>query len=225
MRECVGIFVVIVATLPCYSQIAASRYQPGTIISVVRRQKVPGQQHGNTAQYDVSVRVGDTTYVALYTPPNGANEVEYSAGLSILVMVRPDTLTFNSKISGKTEVPILRQETVTAQSGLDWSKLPSQYFNMKQQHLSETLDLTQDQLTQIKPMLEQEAGEAGQVLGNPVLSRKDQLNRWEKIVRSTDVKMKPLLSQAQLIKLKDMRNQQKQELKRMIAQQNSAKPN
>jgi len=224
MRECIVIFVVMVAIVPCSSETVTSKYQPGTIMRVVRHQDGP-EQHGDTAQYDVSVKVGNTTYVVLYTPPNGANGVEYSAGLGILVMVGRDTLTFNSKISGTTELPILSRETLPSQSGLDWSKLPSQYFSMKQQHLSETLDLTEDQRTKIKPLLEQEAAEAGQVLGNPVLSQKDQLSQWEKIVRSTDAKMKPFLSQAQLVKLQDMRNQQKQQLKRRIAQQNSTKPN
>jgi hypothetical protein len=224
MRECIVALVVVVAIIPCSSQTAAPKYQPGTIMSVVRHQGGPGQ-HGDIAQYDVSVKVGNTTYVVLYTPPNGANGVEYSAGLGILVLVGPNTLTFNSRISGTTELPILRREPGPTQSGLDWSKLPSQYFSMKQQHLSETLDLTEDQQTKIKPLLEQEAGEAGQVLGNPALSQKDQLNRWEKIVRSTDAIMKPFLTEAQLVKLQDMRNQQKQELKKMIAQQDSGKSN
>jgi hypothetical protein len=225
MRQCAAIILVFIATLPALSQAPASKYQPGTILAVARHHDIQGQQQSDSVQYDVSVRVGNTSYVVLYTPPNGANGVEYSAGLGILVMVGRNTLTFNSKLSGTTEVPILRQEILPAQSGLDWSKLPSQYFAMKQQHLSEVLNLTEDQLVQIKPMLEQEAGEAGQFLGNPVLSRKEQLNRWEKIVRSTDAKIKPLLSQGQLVKLQDLRNEQKQELKRIMAEQNSAKKN
>jgi hypothetical protein len=225
MRKLLSIIPVFVLIVTAIGQTQASKYQPGTVVSVTRHPNLPGEQQSDTARYDVSVKVGDTTYVVLYTPPNGANGVEYSAGRDILVMVGRDTLTFNSKLSGTTEVPILRRETLpSTQSGLDWSKLPSQYFSMKQQHLSETLDLTQDQQTKIKPILEQEAGEAGQVLGNPVLSQKDQLNRWEKIVRSSDAKLKPLLTQAQLAKLQDLRNEQKQELKRMIAQRD-AKPN
>ena len=35
--------------------------------------------------------------------------------------------------------------------------------------------LNRDQQIKIKPILEQEAGEAGQVLGNPALSPKEQL--------------------------------------------------
>src|SRR4029077_10870279 len=105
-----------------------------------------------------------------------------------------------------------------AQSSLDWSKAPSQYFSLKQLHLSETLALSEDQQTKIKPFLEQETGEGGQIFGHPVLSRKDMLDRWEKIVKSSDQKIKPFLSQTQLEKLQDLRKEQKQALKRLIAE-------
>jgi len=220
MRLGFSIIPVLFAVFAALGQAPESKYQPGTVVAVTRHQDLPGEQHRDTARYDVSVKVGDTTYTVLYTPPNGANGVEYSVGRDILVLVGPDALTFNSKLSGTTEVPILRRETVPSQNGPDWSNLPSQYFSLKQQHLSEKLDLTQDQQAKIKPILEQEAGEVGQVLGNPVLSRKEQLIRWEKIVRSSDAKLKPSLSEAQLAKLQKLRDEQRQELKRMVAEKN-----
>ena len=221
MRAWIIIVLVLATILHSLGQVPSSKYQPGTIIAVTRHQDRPGEQASETARYDVSIKVGNTTYVVLYTPPNGANGVEYSAGFSILVKVDEETLTFNSKLSGTTQVPILRRETLPTKSGLDWSRLPGEYFTMKRQHLAEALDLSEDQQVKIKPMLEQEAGEAGEVLGNPALSRKEQLSRWEKIVRSTDEKMMPLLSQAQLEKLRTLRSEQKQELKRIVAAQNS----
>jgi len=216
---------VLVSVLPALCQTPESKYLPGTVVAVIRHQDLPGEPQSGSSRYDVSVKVGNTTYVVLYTSPNGATGVEYSVGRGILVLVGRDTLTFNSKLSGTTEVPILRRETLPTESGPDWSKLPSQYFSMKQQHLSEKLDLTQDQQAKIKPILEQEAGEVGQILGNPVLSRKDQLNRWEKIVRSSDAKLKPFLSQEQLVKLQGLRSEQRKELKRMVAEQNPDKQN
>ena len=68
-------------------------------------------------------------------------------------------------------------------------------------------------------------GEAGQFLGNPVLSRKDQLRRWERLVQSSDEKIKPLLSQVQLQKLQDLRNEQRQELKRIITEGRTGESN
>jgi len=44
------------------------------------------------------------------------------------------------------------------------------------------------------------------------------LDRWEKIVKSSDQKIKPFLSQTQLEKLQDLRKEQKQALKRLIAE-------
>jgi hypothetical protein len=222
MSRWLGVIVIFVGVFAAVSQ-TSSKFQPGTITAVTAHQNAPGEAASNAARYDVSVKVGNTVYVVLYTPPNGAKSVEYSGGMSLLVLVGRNTLTFNSTLSGRTEVPILRRETLPAQSGLDWSKAPSQYFSMKQQHLSETLDLNEDQQAKIRPILEQESAEAGQVLGNPVISRKDQLNRWEKIVQSSDAKIKPLLSKPQLEKLESMRKEQKQDLKKLVAEKKAEK--
>ncbi len=68
------------------------------------------------ARYDVSVKIGNVLYVILYTPLNGANSVEYSPGIEMLFSVGSDTLTFNSKLSGTTQAPILRREVLPASS-------------------------------------------------------------------------------------------------------------
>jgi len=223
MTKWVCVFLLSVATV--FSQTSGSKYEPGTITAVTPHQTAPGEPDGSVARYDVSVKVGNTVYVVLYTPPNGANGVKYAAGLSTLVLVGSDTLTINNKLEDKTEVPILRREILPAQSALDLSKIPGQYFSMKQQHLSQALELSEDQRTKLKPIMEQEAGEASQFLGNPVVSRKEQLNRWEKLVRASDEKMKPFLSPTQVAKLQQLRQGQKQDLKKIIADANTAKQN
>jgi len=219
------IIVVLISITTAFSQTSGSKYQPGTITAVAVHRGAPGEQDGAVAQYDVSVKVGNTIYVVLYAPPNGANSVEYAAGFDTLVLVGTDTLTINNKLSAKTEVPILRREVLPAQSGLDLSKIPSQYFSMKQQHLSQVLELTEDPRTKIRPILEQESGEASQFLGNPVLSRKEQLKRWENLVQASDEKIKPFLSSSQVEKLQQMRREQKQDLKKIIADGNATKQN
>ena len=65
---------------------------------------------------------------------------------------------------------------------------------MKQQHLSIALALTEDQQVRIKPTLEQEAAEATMFLQDPILSRKEKLKRYEKLVAESDAKIKPNLS-------------------------------
>ena len=220
MREWFTIILLCIATVRAPCQMTSSEYQPGTIMKVTTHQRAPGELDDHIARYDVEVKVGNTVYLVLYTPPNGANGVQYSAGLGLLVLVGGHTLTFNSRLSGTTEVPILRREALPIQREPDWSKAMSQYFSMKEQHLSETLGLNRDQQIKIKPILEQEAGEAGQVLGNPALSPKEQLNRWEKIVRASDARLRPFLSEAQSHKLQQLRQEQKQDLKRIVAEVN-----
>ncbi len=147
MSKWVVIILACAAILPVYGQ-TSSKFQPGTITEVTAHQNAPGESAGEVARYDVSVRVGNTIYTVLYTPPNGANLVEYSRGFQRLVSVGSDTLTFNSNLSGTTVVPILSRQTLPTQSGPDLSKLPGQYFTMKQQHLSQALTLSEDQQAQ-----------------------------------------------------------------------------
>jgi hypothetical protein len=219
MRKCLGVILVCVAFLSAFGQTPSSKYQPGTIMAVTAHQN-PGQSDSDVTQYNVSVKVGNTTYMVLFTPPNGSTTVKYAVGDELLVLVGNNTLTFNTATSGKTAVPILSRETLPAQS-LDSTNAPGQYFSLNLQHLSETLALTDNQQAEIKPILEQEAGDVREIYVNPVLSRKDKLARCEKIARASDQKIKPLLSTTQVHKFQDVRNEQKQELKGMITDQKS----
>jgi hypothetical protein len=220
VRKCFCTILVCMATLSALGQTPASKYQPATIMAVAEHHD--SKQHDNDVkQYDVSVKVGDTAFVVLFTPPSGSNTVTYALGDELLVLVGSNTLTFNNA-SVKTEVPILRRETGPAQNP-DWSKAPGHYFSMKVQHLSESLGLTDVQQVKIKPILEQEAGQVGAIFDNPVLSPSDKLSRYEQIVRDSDNEIKPLLSSDQLRKLRDLRKGQKQEVKRIIAEQKNSK--
>jgi len=193
----------------------SSEYQPGTIMKVVRHPSAAGQSQ----QYDVSVKVLNNLYTVLYTPPPGVNSVEYFSGLQLLVLVKKDTLVFNSRVSGRTEVPILARETLASDNGIDFSKAPSEYYSMKLRNLSEKLDLNEDQQTRIQPILEQEAGELNYVWGNPALSQKDKLEKLRQAVHTSDRKMKPILTQAQWKTLETMRQQQERELNQRLQEE------
>ena len=218
-----SLVLICVSALLALGQAPSAKYQPGTITAVTTHQNAPGDTGENVARYDVSVKIDNVLYVILYTPLHGANSVEYSPGIQMLFSVGSDTLTFNSKISGTTQVPILRREVLSASSGLDWSKAPSQYFTMKQQHLSEALGLSEDQQVRIKPPLEQESAEAAMILRDPMLSRKDKLKRYEKLVADSDAKIKPNLFPTQVDKLLELRKQQQSDLKKLISKQSSGK--
>ena len=137
-------------------------------------------------------------------------------------MVGPTTLTFNNA-SVKTVMPILNREVVPAK-GFDWSKVPSQYLTMMLQCLSENLAISDAQQAQIKPVLEQEAGEVEEVWNNPAFSPSEQQSNYQNIVRASDVRLKPLLSASQLGKLQDLRKQQKLELKHLLSEPKNSKP-
>jgi hypothetical protein len=206
-----------IISAPC--QTSAPKYQPGTVTAVERHPAPSGSDTGSI-QYDVTVRIDDTEYVVLCTPPSGSNTVEYSVGHELLFAVGKDALILATP--GKrtnTELPILRTTQLPPQPAIDWTKAPSQYYSMKMKNLSLALDLSEDQQAKIKPIAEQESAEASGVIFTPVVSRNERLSQWEKIVRSSDVKMKPVLSQVQWQKLQEIRKEQKQELKDLIAKQ------
>jgi hypothetical protein len=89
---------------------SASKYQVGTITEVKTHQTA-GSGASNTTSYDVSVKVGDTIYVVLYTPPLGQETVKYAAGRELLVLVGKGTIRYNDILGQSFEVPIESQET------------------------------------------------------------------------------------------------------------------
>jgi hypothetical protein len=221
----IGLILICISALASFGQTSSAKYQPGTITAVIAHQKTPQEAGEEATRYDVSIKIRNVVYVVLYTPPAGDNSVEYYSGLQMLFLVGPTTLTVNSKTSGAVEMPIVSREVLPAQSGIDWSKAPSQYFSMKQQHLSEALGLSDDQQAKIKRFIEQEASEAGMILWTPVVPVEQRLKQYKKIVRASDSKIKPFLSSAQLAKLVELRKQQEVELKELIAQPMNGKDN
>ena len=219
MARCLSLILVITAVLSvlCQSQ---SSYQPATITGVTLHPNAPGEP--GLARYDVTLKVGNNVYVVLYTPPAGQNTVQYAAGMDILVLVENNSIRFN-KLGTSGEATIERREALPIENTIDWSKAPGQYFSMKMQNLTQRLSLTEDQRAKIKPIAEQEAGELGYLWGNPVMSDNDKLKQLEKVVRSSDVKLKQILSPEQQAKLEQMRAEQKQELETLIAKRKEEK--
>jgi hypothetical protein len=219
MHGWLGLILTCAAALFAPGQTPSSKYQPATITAVSPHQS-PGQPEGNVTEYDISVKVGNTTYLVLYAPPNSSNAVKYWVGRDLQVLVGSNMLTLKSVVSEDTEVPILSRETLPAQSP-DWSQACGQYFSKKVQHLSEILVLTTNQQAEIKPILEQEAEDLTGICLNPELSRVDKVNQYKRLVRASDDKIKPVLSVSQLQQLTNLRKQQKQDLEEIIAKQMS----
>ena len=220
MHRLSPIFFLSFAVAASVGQTTSAKYVPGTIIAVERHEEAPADT--SSVRYDVTVQIEDTNYVVLYTPPHGSNTVEYSAGLQLLFSVGKDNLTVATPGTRErnAELPILTTKRLPPQAAIDWSKAPGQYFSMKMKNLSTSLDLSEEQQAKIKPIAEQESAEAGGVIFTPVVSRKERLKEWDKLVRRCDAKMKPILTEAQWKKLQDIRKDQKRELSELIAKQN-----
>lgn len=209
--------LVCLVTLPVFCQAPSPNPQVATITAVTLHPKNAENGDPPMAQYDLSLKVGDAVYVVLFAPASGSTAVKYSVGMNVVVQVGSESIKF-TKLGQTHEVPILRRESAPTTTGIDWSRAPGEYFSQKLRHLSEKLGLTPGQQAQIKPILEQEAGEAGQFIANPVLSRKDKLKKLETIVRSSDQKLKPILSADQWQTLQDMRGQQRRELRESLSE-------
>ncbi len=106
MLRLVGLFLIFLTMFPAFGQ-STSKYQVGTITEVKAHQAA-GSSASDAASYDVSVKVGDTIYVVLYTPPLGEETVKYSAGRDLLVGKR--TIRYNDILGQSFEVSIESQK-------------------------------------------------------------------------------------------------------------------
>lgn len=79
----------------------------------VRPHQQSATKTGSTGPYDIDVRVGNTLYTVLFTPPPGTYGQQFSAGLQLMVAVGAKTITFNDMLGHSQNVPILTQKTVS----------------------------------------------------------------------------------------------------------------
>jgi hypothetical protein len=90
-----------------------NKYEPATILDV---KKHTGTQKDDSSvtKYDISLRVRDTDYVVLYTPPPGTYGAQYNEGMNLLVLVGSKTITFNDIAGISREVLILSRAPAPA---------------------------------------------------------------------------------------------------------------
>ena len=116
MRSLVIVVLICVATYSVVCQSTAPKDQVGTITEVTPHKATAGSD-SSVSTYDVSVRVGNTIYVVLYTLPPGKLSPEYRAGADLPVLVGSKTIKFSDQLGRTIEVPILRRKTIPSQSG------------------------------------------------------------------------------------------------------------
>ena len=108
MLRLVGLFLMFLMTWSAFGQ-STSKYQVGTI-SEIKAHQAAGSGASDAASYDVSVKVGNTIYVVLYTPALGEDTVKYAAGRDLLVLVGKNTITYNDILGRSFAVPIESQK-------------------------------------------------------------------------------------------------------------------
>jgi hypothetical protein len=108
MLRLVSLLCILLTVFPACGQ-STSKYQVGTITEVKVHQ-IAGSGASDAARYDISVKVGDTIYVVLYTPPLSEETVKYSAGRDLLVLVGKNTITYNDILGRSFAVPIESQK-------------------------------------------------------------------------------------------------------------------
>jgi hypothetical protein len=108
MLRFVGLFFFCLMMFPAFAQ-STSKYKVGTITEVKAHQAAESGA-SDAASYDVSIKVGDTIYVVLYTPELGEDTVKYVAGRDLLVLVGKNTITYNDILGRSFAVPIETQQ-------------------------------------------------------------------------------------------------------------------
>jgi len=88
---------------------STTKWQVGTITEVKIHQTAEKTGGSDTASYDVSLKVGDTIYVVLYTPPLREETVKYAVGRDLLVFVGKSTIRCNDSLGQPYDAPIQSQ--------------------------------------------------------------------------------------------------------------------
>ena len=115
MRRLIAVIALCLLTFPALCQ-STSKYQIGLITEVKTRQAA-GDGASDPTSYDVSVKVGDTIYVVLYTPALGELPPKYATGRELLVLVGKNTITYNDMLGRSLQVPIESQRPATEHKG------------------------------------------------------------------------------------------------------------
>jgi hypothetical protein len=110
VRKLVGVIALCLLSFPAFCQ-STSKYQVATIIEVKPHQAA-GDGAPDAASYDISVKVGDTIYVVLYTTPSWEIPPKYAAGRNLLVLVGKNTITYNDMLGRSLQVAIQSQRPV-----------------------------------------------------------------------------------------------------------------
>ena len=108
-------FIVILVCLAALQAISASSNDQWQVALITKVQAHDVAKSADSPdKYDVSLKVGNTVYVVLYTPLHGLSVVQYRAGVELLVLVGSKTVKFNDSLGNTVEAPIIVRKPIAA---------------------------------------------------------------------------------------------------------------
>jgi hypothetical protein len=108
MLRLICMVCICMTTLPAFCEPAA-KWEVATIIDVKTHQ-IDSSSTPDVASYDVSVKIGNTVYLVLYTPPLAMSTIKYAGGRQLLVLVGKKSIRYNDILGQSLEVPIISQK-------------------------------------------------------------------------------------------------------------------
>ena len=108
MLRLMCVICICMTTFPALCEPAA-KWEVATITDV-KTHPTAGDNASDVVRYDVSVKVGNTVYLVLYTPPLGMSTVKYAGGRQLLVLVGKKSIKYNDILGQSVEVPIISQK-------------------------------------------------------------------------------------------------------------------
>ncbi len=108
MLRLMCVICICMTTFPGFCEPAA-KWEVATIIDCKTHQ-IDSSKASDVVSYDVSVKVGNTVYLVLYTPPLGMSTVKYAGGRQLLVLVGKKSIKYNDILGQSLEVPIISQK-------------------------------------------------------------------------------------------------------------------
>lgn len=105
-----ALILVMVLPLWCQTPAEKEKWTVGTVMAFKPHAATNNGEPASPPQYDITLRVGRTEYVVLYTERPGTAAVEYAVGRDAPVLVGAKTLSFRDKLGRKVDLPILSKK-------------------------------------------------------------------------------------------------------------------
>ncbi len=113
MRIAATFFLACAIACASFGQSPEPKWQVATLLAV-QAHPPAAEEDPSLVRYDVTLKVGNTEYIVLYTPPDGTlrDIAQYRLGRDGLVLIGSQTIQYNDMLGRTREVPILSRRTL-----------------------------------------------------------------------------------------------------------------